>query len=62
MATYKVLISATAIVNQVVEVEADSPDQAKEVAEEEYDSHSWVYDGADGIEQVIGEPIVLEDN
>jgi hypothetical protein len=54
---YHVLISATAIVNQVLEVEADSPEHAKEVAEHEYDNN-WCYDGADGIEEILGTEVV----
>lgn len=49
---YHVVVSATAIVSNVVEVEANTEQEAIELAIESNDE--WFFDAADGIEDVIG--------
>ena len=55
---YHVIISANAIVSQLILVVAESEEEAKELAQEQVDETHWHYDYSDGIEDIIGASIL----
>lgn len=57
---YHVMVSAHAIVSQLVLVEAESEEEAQDLAQEQVDATHWHYDYSDGVEDIIGATVLGE--
>ncbi len=51
MTRYRVVLYGTAVVKQVQDVEADTPEEAANLAADNDNNHVWKYDGIRSIEQ-----------